>query len=65
VFAVNKLDAVADPALAYAHIRQALAQFAQDAGIAITATVRTLSHNELPWSIKLFVASAKRCTLSM
>jgi sulfate adenylyltransferase subunit 1 len=39
VFAVNKLDAVADPALAYAHIRQALAQFAQDAGIAITATV--------------------------
>ena len=39
VFAVNKLDAVANPALAYAHIRQALATFARDAGIAITATV--------------------------
>jgi hypothetical protein len=32
VFAVNKLDAVADPALAFAHIRAAL-QLAQDAGI--------------------------------
>ncbi|WP_312588491.1 sulfate adenylyltransferase subunit 1 [Comamonas terrigena] len=39
VFAVNKLDAVADPALALAHIRGALAQFAQDAGIAVAATI--------------------------
>ncbi|MBV7420313.1 sulfate adenylyltransferase [Comamonas sp. CMM03] len=39
VFAVNKLDAVADPALAFAHIRGALAQFAQDAGIAVAATI--------------------------
>ena len=39
VFAVNKLDAVADPALAFAHIRTALAQFAQEAGIAVAATV--------------------------
>ncbi|MBS0293282.1 MAG: 50S ribosome-binding GTPase [Proteobacteria bacterium] len=39
VFAVNKLDAVADPALAFAHIRAALAQFAQDAGITVAATV--------------------------
>ena len=39
VFAVNKLDAVADPELAFAHIRGALAQFAQDAGIAVAATI--------------------------
>ncbi|RKJ94232.1 sulfate adenylyltransferase subunit 1 [Alicycliphilus denitrificans] len=39
VFAVNKLDAVADPALAFAHIRAALQQFAQDAGITVAATV--------------------------
>ncbi|WP_367065419.1 GTP-binding protein [Oryzisolibacter sp. LB2S] len=39
VFAVNKLDAVADPALAFAHIRAALARFAQEAGIEVAATV--------------------------
>ena len=39
VFAVNKLDAVADPAQAFANIAGALAQFAQDAGIAVTATI--------------------------
>ena len=39
VFAVNKLDAVEDPALAFAHIRAALAAFASEAGISITATV--------------------------
>ncbi len=39
MFAVNKLDAVDDPALAFAHIRAALAQFAQDAGLAVAATV--------------------------
>ena len=39
VFAVNKLDAVADPALAFAHIQAALQQFAHDAGLAVTATV--------------------------
>ena len=39
VFAVNKLDAVEDPALAWKHIQGALAQFAQDAGIAVRATV--------------------------
>lgn len=39
VFAVNKLDAVADPALAFAHIRDRLAAFAQAAGIAVRATV--------------------------
>jgi sulfate adenylyltransferase subunit 1 len=39
VFAVNKLDAVEDPALAWQHIQGALAQFAQDAGIAVRATV--------------------------
>ncbi|MGI9216686.1 MAG: sulfate adenylyltransferase subunit 1 [Hydrogenophaga sp.] len=39
VFAVNKLDAVADSALAFAHISGALAAFAADAGIAVTATV--------------------------
>ncbi|RYF25719.1 MAG: sulfate adenylyltransferase [Comamonadaceae bacterium] len=39
VFAVNKLDAVQDPALAFAHIRAALERFAQAAGIAVRATV--------------------------
>ncbi|MBL8387048.1 MAG: sulfate adenylyltransferase [Hydrogenophaga sp.] len=39
VFAVNKLDAVEDSALAFAHIGAALSAFATDAGIAVTATV--------------------------
>ena len=39
VFAVNKLDAVADPELAWQHISAALAQFAKAAGIAVRATV--------------------------
>ncbi|WP_265258183.1 sulfate adenylyltransferase subunit 1 [Verminephrobacter aporrectodeae] len=39
VFAVNKLDAVADPVLAYRHIQDALSAFAQAAGIAVHATV--------------------------
>jgi len=39
VFAVNKLDAVEDPALAFAHIRAALERFAAAARIAVRATV--------------------------
>ncbi|MDR6215276.1 GTP-binding protein [Paracidovorax wautersii] len=39
VFAVNKLDAVEDPALAFAHIRAALEKFAHAARIAVRATV--------------------------
>ncbi|MBX9835786.1 MAG: sulfate adenylyltransferase, partial [Burkholderiaceae bacterium] len=39
VFAVNKLDAVDNPELAWQHISAALAQFAQDAGISVRATV--------------------------
>jgi len=39
VFAINKLDAVADPALAYKNIEAALRKFAQAAGIAIAAMV--------------------------
>ena len=39
VFAVNKLDAVADPAQAFANIQGALQRFAQEAGIAVTATI--------------------------
>ncbi len=39
LFAVNKLDAVADPALAFAHIRNQLAAFAHAAGITVRATV--------------------------
>ena len=39
VFAINKLDAVADAGLAYTHIAGALAKFAQEAGINITAMV--------------------------
>jgi sulfate adenylyltransferase subunit 1 len=39
VFAVNKLDAVANSATAFAHIGAALRQFAQQAGIPVTAIV--------------------------
>ncbi|MFT3717093.1 sulfate adenylyltransferase subunit 1 [Pseudorhodoferax sp.] len=39
VFAVNKLDAVADPQLAYTRIEAALRAFAQEAGIAVEAVV--------------------------
>ncbi len=39
VFAVNKLDAVANPTLAFEHISAALQRFAQEAGIAVAATV--------------------------
>jgi len=39
VFAVNKLDAVEDPALAYQHIRAQLEAFARAAGIGVRATV--------------------------
>ena len=39
VFAVNKLDAVEDPALAFAHISAALTTFAEAGGIPVKATV--------------------------
>ena len=39
VFAINKLDAVEDPALAFAHISAALNQFALEAQIAVGAIV--------------------------
>jgi sulfate adenylyltransferase subunit 1 len=39
VFAINKLDAVADPAMAYKNIAGALKKFAQEAGITIAAMV--------------------------
>jgi sulfate adenylyltransferase subunit 1 len=39
VFAVNKLDAIEDPQLAWKHISAALDTFAQAAGIAVRATV--------------------------
>jgi sulfate adenylyltransferase subunit 1 len=39
VFAINKLDAVADAAVAYKNISGALNQFAQEAGITIAAMV--------------------------
>ena len=39
VFAINKLDAVADAAVAYKNIAGALNKFAQEAGITITAMV--------------------------
>jgi sulfate adenylyltransferase subunit 1 len=39
VFAINKLDAVEDAALAYTNIEAALRKFATEAGIAITAMV--------------------------
>jgi sulfate adenylyltransferase subunit 1 len=39
VFAVNKLDAVADPGPAFAAVQRALLAFAQDAGLAVAAVV--------------------------
>ena len=39
VFAINKLDAVAEPALAFQHIRTALEAFAESAGIEARAIV--------------------------
>ena len=39
VFAINKLDAVKDPALAFAHINAALSEFAAHAQIPVTAIV--------------------------
>ena len=39
VFAINKLDAVADPAVAYKNIAGALNKFAQEAGITVAAMV--------------------------
>ncbi|MEY2617475.1 MAG: ATP-sulfurylase large subunit [Pseudomonadota bacterium] len=39
VFAVNKLDAVDDPALAYARIRAALQDFAGEASVAVRAII--------------------------
>ncbi|MFN7445325.1 MAG: sulfate adenylyltransferase subunit 1 [Curvibacter sp.] len=39
VFAVNKLDAVDDAALAFRHIRDALYDFARSAGLTVAATV--------------------------
>ena len=39
VFAVNKLDAVANPAQAYAAVRKALLAFADQAGMAVAAVV--------------------------
>ncbi len=39
VFAINKIDAVADPGPAYAAVKQALVAFAAEAGIALAAVV--------------------------
>jgi sulfate adenylyltransferase subunit 1 len=39
VFAINKLDAVDDPSLAYVNISNALRKFAEQANITITAMV--------------------------
>jgi sulfate adenylyltransferase subunit 1 len=39
VFAINKLDAVDDPARAYTHIRAALTRFAQEADVTVRALI--------------------------
>ena len=60
VFAINKLDAVADPAVAYKNIAGALENFAKDAGIQIAAmvpvsalkgwnVVSTENHDQTDW----------------
>jgi sulfate adenylyltransferase subunit 1 len=48
LFAINKLDAVDDPAQAYIHIHAALTRFAQEAGVTVRAVIpisALLGHN--------------------
>ncbi|HEY9096395.1 MAG TPA: GTP-binding protein [Hydrogenophaga sp.] len=59
VFAVNKLDAVDDPTLAFAHIRDALNAFAASAGLQITATVPVSALKG--WNVVEAAANAQWC----
>ena len=62
VFAVNKLDAVTDSAQAFKNIAGALAAFATDAGIAVTATVPVSALTG--WNVVDTAADAKWCGYS-
>ncbi len=59
VFAVNKLDAVSDSTLAFAHIRAALAAFAVEAGIAVAATVPVSALKG--WNVVDLASEARWC----
>ena len=62
VFAVNKLDAVDDPAQAFTHIRHALAEFAATAGLTVTATVPVSALKG--WNVVEAAADAQWCGYS-
>ena len=62
VFAVNKLDAVPDSALAFAHIGAALTAFAAEAGITVTATVPVSALKG--WNVVDAAAQANWCGYS-
>ena len=62
VFAVNKLDAVADSVLAFANISAALAAFAAEAGITVTATVPVSALKG--WNVVDAAADAAWCAYS-
>jgi sulfate adenylyltransferase subunit 1 len=62
VFAVNKLDAVPDSALAFAHIGAALTAFAAEAGITVTATVPVSALKG--WNVVDAAAQANWCSYS-
>jgi sulfate adenylyltransferase subunit 1 len=62
VFAVNKLDAVDDPAQAFTHIRHALTEFAATAGLTVTATVPVSALKG--WNVVEAAADAQWCGYS-
>ncbi|MEX1166054.1 MAG: GTP-binding protein [Hydrogenophaga sp.] len=62
VFAVNKLDAVEDPASAFNHIRHALTEFAATAGLTIAATVPISALKG--WNVVDAAADARWCGYS-
>jgi sulfate adenylyltransferase subunit 1 len=59
VFAVNKLDAVTDSTLAFTRIRAALAAFAAEAGITVSATVPVSALNG--WNVVEPASDADWC----
>jgi len=64
VFAINKLDAVEDPTVAFAHIKGALERFADHAGVAVTAIVPISAlkgHNVVTRSRAGAATRAPRC----
>jgi sulfate adenylyltransferase subunit 1 len=62
VFAINKLDAVADSALAFTHVSEALRRFAAEAGVPVKAIVPTSALKG--WNVVDAPAQANWCGYS-